>query len=54
MKFIHYIEKVSGVEFMGLLSLLLFVSFFTIMLIWVFRTNKKRLQEISEIPLNNH
>jgi hypothetical protein len=54
MKFIHYIEKVSGIEIMGLLSLLLFVSFFTIMLVWVFRTNKKKLQEISQIPLDNY
>jgi preprotein translocase subunit YajC len=54
MKFIHYIEKVSGVEIMGLLSLLLFVSFFTIMLVWVFRVNKKQLEEISQIPLDNY
>ena len=54
MKFIHYIEKVSGVEIMGLLSLLMFVSFFTIMLVWVFRVNKKQLEEISQIPLDNY
>lgn len=53
MKFIHYIEKVSGVDIMGLLSLIMFVSFFTIMLIWVFRSNKKKLKEISKIPLDN-
>lgn len=54
MKFIHYIEKVSGIEIMGMVSLLMFVSFFTIMLIWVFKTNRKKLQEISQIPLDNH
>jgi len=53
MKFINYIEKISGVDIMGLVSLLLFVSFFTIMLIWVFRANKKKLTEISRIPLDN-
>lgn len=53
MKFIHYIEKVSGVDIMGLISLLLFASFFTIMLVWVFRTNKQKLHEISRIPLDN-
>jgi preprotein translocase subunit YajC len=53
MKFINYIEKISGVDILGLISLLMFVSFFTIMLIWVFRTNKKRLNEISRIPLDN-
>jgi hypothetical protein len=53
MKFINYIEKVSGVEIMGLISLLMFVTFFTIMLVWVFKTNKKKLQDISRIPLDN-
>jgi hypothetical protein len=53
MKFIHYIEKVSGIQVMGLVSLLLFVSFFTVMLIWVFRVSKKKLDDISQIPLDN-
>ena len=53
MKFINYLEKVSGVEVMGLASLLIFVLFFTVMLTWVFRTKKKDLQDISRIPLDN-
>lgn len=53
MKFIHYLEKVSGVDIMGLCSLVLFVTFFTIMLVWVFRSNKKKLRQISRIPLDN-
>jgi len=52
MKFIHYLEKVSGVNVYGLISLLIFVLFFTVMLTWVFRSDKKKLKEISEIPLN--
>jgi len=54
MKFIHYIEKISGIEIMGMVSLLMFVSFFTIMLVWVFKTNRKKLEEISQIPLDNY
>ena len=53
MKFIHYIEKVSGVDIFGLLSLLIFVLFFTVMLTWVFKTKKKTFNEISRIPLDN-
>lgn len=52
MKFINYIEKISGVDILGLVSLLLFVTFFTVMLIWVFRVNKNKLKEISRIPLD--
>lgn len=53
MKFINYLEKVSGVEIMGLVSLLIFVVFFSVMLTMVFKTKKKELQEISRIPLDN-
>lgn len=52
MKFIHYLEKVSGVDIYGMISLLVFVIFFVAMLTWVFKTDKKKLKEISEIPLN--
>lgn len=53
MKFIHYIEKVSGISIYGLSSLLIFVIFFTLMLTWVFKTKKKTFNEISRIPLDN-
>lgn len=53
MKFIHYLEKVAGVDVMGVLSLAIFVLFFTVMLTWVFRTKKRKLEEISRIPLDN-
>lgn len=51
MKFIHYIEKISGVDIYGLVSLLIFVLFFTVILTWVFRADKKKIKEMSEIPL---
>lgn len=53
MKFIHYVEKVSGVDVMGLLSLLGFFLFFTGMLVWVLKTRKKKFTEASRIPLDN-
>ena len=53
MNFINYIEKVTGVDIFGLVSLLIFVLFFIAMLTWVFRSDKKKLKQISEIPLNN-
>ena len=52
MKFIHYIEKVSGVDIYGLISLCIFFLFFTVMLTWVFRADKKKMNQISQIPLN--
>lgn len=52
MKFINYLEKVSGIDVLGLSSLLLFFLFFSLMLIWVMRTKKSDFQEASEIPLD--
>jgi len=52
MKFIYYIEKVSGVDVYGLFSLILFLAFFTIMLIWVYKVKDKTIDELKNIPLN--
>lgn len=54
MKFINYLEKVSGVDIFGLTSLLLFFLFFTVMLAWVFKTKKRSFDEISRIPLDKN
>jgi len=53
MKFVNYIEKISGIDIFGMISLVVFVLFFTVMLTWVFTTKKKVLNEISRIPLDN-
>lgn len=53
MKFINYIEKISGVDIYGMISLSIFVLFFAVMLTRVFRTDKKKIQEISRLPLDN-
>lgn len=52
MKFIHYLEKISGVSIYGLSSLLLFGLFFLVMLIWTFKADKKLIDEVSKIPLD--
>ena len=52
MKFINYLEKISGVSIYGLSSLVLFAAIFTIMLIWSVKADKKMIEEISKIPLN--
>lgn len=54
MKFIHYLEKVSGVSILGLVSLLIFFLFFVVMLVWVFKTKKSDFDEVSHIPLDNN
>lgn len=53
MKFIHYLEKIGGVDAMGVASLVGFFVFFLVMLTWVFKTRKKKFNDISRIPLDN-
>ena len=53
MKFINYLEKISGVDIYGLASLVIFVLFFVVMLTWFFKTDKNKIKEISRIPLDN-
>jgi len=50
MKFIHYLEKITGVSIYPLSSLLIFFLFFTAMSIWVFKVDKKYLTTMKHIP----
>lgn len=52
MKFIHYLEKITGVSIYPLLSFAIFGLFFLAVLIWVLRSDKKTINEISRIPLD--
>ncbi len=52
MKFINYLEKISGVSIYGLSSLILFGLFFVAMLIWTVKADKKMIEEIRQIPLD--
>jgi len=52
MKFINYLQKVSNIDIYGLTSLLLFFIFFSVMLIWVAKTNKKDFESAGNIPLD--
>jgi cytochrome c oxidase cbb3-type subunit 4 len=51
MKFIHYLEKITGVSIYPLSSLLIFFLFFTMMTIWVFKADKSYLKRMKYMPL---
>jgi hypothetical protein len=52
MKFINYLEKISGISIYGMSSLLLFGGFFLVMIIWSIKADKKMIEEIRNIPLD--
>lgn len=53
MKFINYLEKITGVDIYALSSFSIFFLFFLIMSFWAWKADKKMIEEISRIPLNN-
>jgi hypothetical protein len=52
MKFVNYLEKITGVSIYPLTSFIIFGVFFILMLIWVFRSDKDHINRISRIPLD--
>jgi len=48
----HNMETISGIEIYPILSLLIFFFFFVGLGFWVFSYKKEKIQEMSEIPLD--
>lgn len=53
MKFINYLKTIDGVSIFPLISLLIFVGFFTTLLYMVFKSNSKAIDKIKNIPFDN-
>jgi len=53
MKFINYMEKISGIDIYGLVSLSLFFTIFVVVLIGVAVADKKKMKKLSNIPLES-
>ena len=51
MKFINYLEKITGVDVYALSSFTIFFTFFIVMALWAWKADKKMIEEISRIPL---
>lgn len=51
MKFIHYLEKISGVSIYALSSFIIFGLFFLAVIVWALKADKNMISEISEIPI---
>lgn len=54
MKFINYLESITGVAIYPLFSLLVFFIFFTVLIWFVVRADKKKITEIKNIPLDKN
>ena len=52
MKFIHYLEKITGVDVFALTSFFIFFTFFVVMTLWACKADKKLVDRINRIPLD--
>lgn len=48
----HNMETISGIEVYPIISLLIFFLFFLGLGVWVFSYRKEKIQEMSNIPLD--
>lgn len=48
------LESITGVSIYPIFSFILFFSFFTLMLIWVFRKKKSEIDILSNLPLEDN
>jgi len=52
MKFKNYLESISGIEIFPMISLLVFVVFFVVLLIYVVKADKKYIDHMQQIPFD--
>jgi hypothetical protein len=52
MKFINYLESITGISIYPLISLLIFITVFVAVVFMTFMQSKASLQEQKNIPLN--
>jgi cbb3-type cytochrome oxidase subunit 3 len=50
----HNMETIEGVAIYPILSLLIFFVFFVGLGLWVFSYKKEKINELSQIPLNDN
>jgi hypothetical protein len=53
MKFINYLEGITGVGIYPLTSLILFFVFFSALTFWVIKADKKFINKMENLPLQN-
>ncbi|MBQ0116818.1 MAG: CcoQ/FixQ family Cbb3-type cytochrome c oxidase assembly chaperone [Flavobacterium sp.] len=55
LKFIkHNLDTILGIEIYPIISLLIFFSFFIMLYVWVFTYRKEKIEELSQLPLEDH
>lgn len=54
MKVKHYLETIASIEIYPIITLVLFTSFFAGVVWYVVKMDKKRIDDVSRLPLDNN
>ncbi len=49
----NYLQSIEGVEIYPLFTLIVFVLFFIVMLVWMLRIDKNYIKEMEQLPLES-
>ena len=53
MKFINYLQSITGIGIYPLISFMIFFVFFLLVTIYLIKAGKKHFDQVSQIPLDN-
>jgi hypothetical protein len=54
MKFINYLETISGIEIYPMISLGIFFIFFLVLTVWALTVSKNHIAEMKNIPFEKN
>ncbi|MEN9369746.1 MAG: hypothetical protein RI952_611 [Bacteroidota bacterium] len=54
MKFINYLTSIAGVSIFPLLSLMIFVTFFAVLIVYLIKSDKASMEKMGNIPLEKN
>lgn len=54
MKFINYLETITGISVFPFIALMIFFLFFTGVIIYAFAIRGETIDELKQLPLENH
>lgn len=52
MKFTNYLKEIDNVALFPLISLVIFVAIFTLVIVYAFAADKKKMDDNANIPMN--
>ena len=50
----NLLQSIEGVEIYPLISLLVFIIFFVVILVWMFKIDKNYIKEMEQLPLESN